>query len=233
MGHRRDYGTRRHRPTESGQPRGTATRAGRAGSAVTYTDEDLRIIAEAVGVPPERVKSERRELESAATWFRLDDSTPKRAVPSVLQRELSSIASAARKLADRLDQEHILDELAIAPGGNEAVRCVNEYLRDLAYRADIARIRRRKAYELPERGDPAVSDWITNVLPIYQRIAQKVIGTSISGPLSRVPGVPTGPLIRFLKAAAGPLELALDPAGWRARVRRAIEIRSVAGKTTK
>jgi len=69
------------------------------------------------------------------------------------------------------------------------------------------------------KGDVAVNQWIAIMLDLYRDITGKAPATSVGASGSANEGIATGPLIRFLEAAGGPLGLSFDEDAWRSRVR--------------
>ena len=55
-------------------------------------------------------------------------------------------------------------------------------------------------------GDDAVNNWIAAMMSLYSTITGKEPRTSVGGPNKPNEGIADGPLIRFLQAAAEPLE---------------------------
>jgi hypothetical protein len=69
------------------------------------------------------------------------------------------------------------------------------------------------------RGLIAENDWIAEMMSLYQQITGHDPRTSVGGPFSEKPGLPGGPLIRFLKAAGKPIGIKHSPSAWRSRIR--------------
>ncbi len=56
-------------------------------------------------------------------------------------------------------------------------------------------------------GDRAVNDWVAEMMGIYRAITGRKPGISVGAPTRDDEGIPGGPLIRFLAAAAKPLAI--------------------------
>lgn len=214
-----------------------------------YSDEDLASVADAADMPLARVQSFRLKLEAAALWYRLYRASPDRVAPSILERSLDRIRKAALKLLKVLgieDPESAIDGpgdravfdalLSSSPGGEADIlrACQNvghlcAVLEAMEAAAVLARGAKQAAPDSREvgstivkpghHGDEALNGWIENMLAIYGELSEREIGTSVGAQDRRDEGIAGGPLIRFLKAAAQPLEIELSSDAWRARVR--------------
>ncbi|MGO9432386.1 hypothetical protein [Rhodoblastus sp.] len=71
------------------------------------------------------------------------------------------------------------------------------------------------------RGDRAINDWAA--ASVYRDITGKEPTTSVGGPNRPDEGIAGGPLIRFLTAAGGPLQLEFSEDAWRGRVRTVLK----------
>jgi hypothetical protein len=68
-------------------------------------------------------------------------------------------------------------------------------------------------------GDDAINNWIASMMDLYRKITGKEPATSVGAPGLPNEGIATGPLIRFLEAAAKPLDIESSEDAWRSRVR--------------
>lgn len=75
------------------------------------------------------------------------------------------------------------------------------------------------------QGD-AVNDWIAMMMGIYKAITGIDPGTSVGAPLRANEGKASGPLLRFLAAAGGPLCIVMSASAWRSRVRQELRVSS-------
>jgi hypothetical protein len=98
----------------------------------TYSEDDFKRIAAAIGKHVAGVACHEKAFEAAAMWYRLSRITPEgaRIAPSVMRRRLTKIANTARKLLEHLgvfDPAHapdgpatvVLEVLAATYGGLE------------------------------------------------------------------------------------------------------------------
>ena len=70
--------------------------------SMTYSDYDLKRIADAIGCNVAQVKKHRPQFEAAAKWYHLDKRAPRRTAPSHLKRELQKVEGQARRLLKSL-----------------------------------------------------------------------------------------------------------------------------------
>jgi hypothetical protein len=68
-------------------------------------------------------------------------------------------------------------------------------------------------------GDFAENQWIADMMLLYEKITGRKARTSIIPPGRPNSGKASGPLIRFLAAAATPLQIEHSPESWRGRIR--------------
>ena len=71
----------------------------------TYSQDDYEAIATAIGKDVADVMRHAKGFEAAAVWYRSDDRAPKsldRIAPSTINKKMTQIANAARKLLRHL-----------------------------------------------------------------------------------------------------------------------------------
>jgi hypothetical protein len=196
----------------------------------TYSNEDLERIAASIGVSPLTVADYRNEFEAAAAWYRSDCRSPRRVPPSTLERQAKGIAAAAKRLLRHLEiydyrTAHkepsdlaLLEALALPEEGSEAaimrlserVSALVAIFEGIAATWELQRRGRAAASDAAiigklttlrgRRGNPPVSAWIAEMKPIYKKLTGKNPRISIDARRK-----PTGPFLRFLKAASQPL----------------------------
>jgi hypothetical protein len=71
----------------------------------TYSREDFEEIASAIDKDIADVCQQEKHFEAAAMWYRLDRKAPKRQTPFVIQRRMTQIVNAARRLLKYLQVE--------------------------------------------------------------------------------------------------------------------------------
>jgi hypothetical protein len=71
----------------------------------TYSREDFEKIASAIDKDIADVCQQEKHFEAAAMWYRLDRKAPKRQTPFVIQRRMTQIVNAARRLLKYLQVE--------------------------------------------------------------------------------------------------------------------------------
>ena len=168
--------------------------------------------------------------------------------PSSLRRKLDQIAKNSRRLLKSLGVVD-LDEAVDGPGdpeifdalillresdspvveGTRRIARLVEIVEAVAAAAELSRRAEQAAAEAAKvgklmveegnRGDMAINDWAAAMMALYRDISGKEPATSVGRPGSRNEGIASGPLIRFLIAAAKPLKLKLDEDAWRSRLR--------------
>jgi len=178
---------------------------------------------------------------------------PARVAPSNLLRKLDRVAKSARRLlknlgvndpdvaADGPGDRDILNALVLVGEPNEdlvveATRRIGrllEILEGVAAVVEFNRRAREAAIEVAEvgrltvqqgnPGDDAFNDWTAAMMGLYRTIAGKEPATSVGAPERPNEGIAAGPLIRFLGAAGGPLELKFSEDAWRSRVRTVLK----------
>jgi hypothetical protein len=202
----------------------------------TYSNEDFERIGAAIGVSPPAVAEYRNQFEAAAAWYRSDCRTPQRVPPSNIKRQAKLIAAAAKKLIRHLEiydyrnapqgppNLAVLEALVLAEEGSEAdviwatervghlvavfegIAAAEELERRGRAAADDAATIGRLTTPHGRRGDPVVNAWIAEMMPIYKALTGKVPRISVNDRRE-----PTGPFLRFLKAASKPLEVDGEP----------------------
>jgi hypothetical protein len=215
----------------------------------TYTNTNFEQIATALGTAVKPVANLEAQFEAAALWFRLDKRRPRRAAPSKRREKLTQVAKSARRLlknlgindpdeaADGPGDREILSALVLIgePDANpiiEATRRIGRLVQLVEFIAAASELEGRAqkaATEVAEvgkltvqegnPGDDAVNDWIAAMLGIYRTVTGKEPATSVGAPARPNEGIASGPLIRFLQAAAKPLNIAFSEDAWRSRVR--------------
>ena len=71
----------------------------------TYSREGFEEIASAIDKDIADVCQQEKHFEAAAMWYRLDRKAPKRQTPFVIQRQMTQIVNAARRLLKYLQVE--------------------------------------------------------------------------------------------------------------------------------
>jgi len=222
----------------------------RRAPAIFYRQSNFNEMATALGLEVKQIAVHEKQFKAAALWYRLDDQRPARIAPSKMRDKLNEIAKSARRLLKSLGIRNVADA-ANGPGSREllaALSMLGERHEDPVIEA-VARIGRLaeivecltavaevetrakkcavvavKVGKITVRprnaGDDAINDWTAAMMSLYRTITGKEPATSVgAGPSNE--GVATGPLIRFLQAAARPLRMKkkLDEDAWRSRVR--------------
>lgn len=198
---------------------------------LTYSDKDLDAIAEAISVPAAKVQDERAALESAAGWFRSDQRTPMRTPPSKTRAKLKVLGNALEKTLKMLEDPDVRDAVGYAAEHRNAN--LEPALRSIADLADWTEGaeptttftddagNKRNLVHPGHAGNTALDTFLACILPIYERLTGRSIGTSIGSPGGQHEGEAGGPLIRFVQACLAPLSV--DPQtsdALRQRIRR-------------
>ncbi len=209
-------------------------------SMPTYSREDFKRIAAAIGKSVADVGRHEKQFEAAAMWHRLYRRAPKgkAASPSATQERMKQIASDARKLLRHLaiydyrnapDGPGDIDLLAFLAsaedGEDEVVRATArigrlvEVFEAFDAARDLERLSRKATEDatrfggpLPKgrRGKPALNIWIADMMSIYKKITGKEPRASVVA-TGPNSGKATGPFIRFLAAASKPLATKDEP----------------------
>lgn len=217
----------------------------------TYSDEDIRRLSETLATTID--ETQRRRLEAIATQYRLDKASPQRWAPSKLIARLKRINTHASRLlcalgvtdaADAPDGPGdlpILEALAsVDEGGEDAIVRATARMGRLIELMEIVDSVSRlsetaEAAEQDKRahgnlvvprghgGDWAVNEWIAATLGFYEAITGRRPGTSVGAPGRKNVGKAEGPLIRFLDAAAAPLDIKISSNAWRQRIRSILQ----------
>jgi hypothetical protein len=218
----------------------------------TYSKGDFERIAAAIGKDADDVMQHESCFEAAAVWYRSDSGAPKapnRIAPSTLNKKMTQIANAARKLLRHLEIHDpgeaedgpgaiaLLEYLASAEDNDEDAviratarigRLVEvldsiDAARELEQRAEMAAEDALKigALIVPKghQGNAPVNDWIAGMMGLFKQITGQNPGVSIGAPGTSNGGVPGGPTMRFLEAAGKPLGIELTPDSWCGRIR--------------
>jgi hypothetical protein len=216
-----------------------------------YSDQDFERIAETIGKSPVHVRHYANRFEAAAVWYRLYCRAPKAVLLVATGKRMRQISNAARRLLRQLEvydyrkapdgpgDLKLLEFLASGENGTEddLIRATAQIGRlaeifDAIHAArdleDRGRIAAEDAKHLSplisvkgRRGDDAVNVWLAEMMSIYKALTRKKPRISVvsSGPKR---GKPSGPFLRFLEAASGPVECDDKPlrlSGVRERVR--------------
>lgn len=215
----------------------------------TYEQLNFAQIADAIGMDVARITEHENLFEAAALWYRLDMKRPERGAPSSLSRKLDRISKSARRLLESLAVDNASDaadgpgdpeilralvlrgepnEDPVIEGTRRIGRLV-EIIDGIAAAAEFERRAKKAAAKVIEigkltvragnPGDDAVNNWIDAMLSLYRKITGKEPATSVGAPARPNEGIAAGPLIRFLEAAAKPLETEFSEDAWRSRVR--------------
>ncbi len=196
-----------------------------------------------------RVIEHRFKFELASHWYEINRVSPKGVVPSAGRKKLNQIAGAARRLLKHLEIRDPTDAPdgpgnidiidALASVDNQSVESITDatsriglFVKALDAAEAAKRLERtakaaaKDIEDLGEltvskehQGNTAVNRWIGDMLETYRDITGKEPATSVGGPGHSNEGLAGGPLIRFLQAAAIPLDIEYDEDAWRSRVR--------------
>jgi hypothetical protein len=203
---------------------------------ITYERSNFEKIATAIGVEVGQIVKHENLFAAAARWYRLDKERPERTAPSSLRRKLDTVAKNARRLlkslgvsdpdeaADGPGDLEILNALVLLGEPNEdpvikstrRIGRLAEIIDGVAAAVEFERRATKAAMEVVDigkmmvregnPGDDAVNNWIAAMMSLYSTITGKEPRTSVGGPNKPNEGIADGPLIRFLQAAAEPLE---------------------------
>jgi hypothetical protein len=214
-----------------------------------YEQSNFEQIAAAIGMEVGQVAKHENLFAAAARWYWLNKQRPRRIAPSKLREKLDPVAKNARRLLKSLgvtDPDKALDgpgdpqilrALVLLGERHEdpvikATRQIGrlaEIMNGIAAAAELERRAKKAAMEVAEigkltvregnPGDDAVNDWVAAMIDLYCRITGREPATSVGAPLRSNEGTASGPLIRFLQAAAKPLEIEFSANAWRSRVR--------------
>jgi hypothetical protein len=216
----------------------------------TYEQSNFEQIATVIGVEIGQISKHANLFEAAALWYRLDKRRRDRTSPSSLRRKLDTVAKNARRLlkslgvsdpdeaADGPGDLEILNALVSLgePSEDPVIRGTRrigrlaEIIDGIAAAVEFERRAKNAAMEVVDigkmmvregnPGDDVVNSWIAAMMSIYHTITGKEPRTSVGGPNKPNEGIADGPLIRFLQAAAEPLEkFNFDEDALRSRVR--------------
>jgi hypothetical protein len=215
----------------------------------TYKHSNLKQIASAINVEIGLIAKHKDRFEEAALWCRLIRRRPTRIAPSKMRDKLHEVAKNARRLLRSLGVSNIADaadgpgsrELlgALVQLGERSedpvveavsrIGCLTEIVEGLKATA-VLEIRARKGAMQAVKvgkmtvpagnvGNDAINDWIAAMMDLYRTITGKKPATSVGAPERTNEGLAAGPLVRFLRAAGGPLNIKLSEDAWRGRVR--------------
>jgi hypothetical protein len=201
-----------------------------------YEQSNFEEIATAIGLEIGQIAKHANLFEAAALWYRLDKRRRDRTSPSSLRRKLNTVAKNARRLlkslgvsdpdeaADGPGDLEILNALVLLgePSEDPVIRGTRrigrlaEIIDGVAAAVEFERRATKAAMEVVDigkmmvregnQGDDAVNSWIAAMMSIYHTITGHEPRTSVGGPNKPNEGIADGPLIRFLQAAAEPLE---------------------------
>jgi hypothetical protein len=200
------------------------------------TERHLEEIARAIGVTTDAVKAELPALMAAERWLRLRNS-PDRWVPSKVAEELRLIEGQCNRLlgkfgiedprdaADGPQRETIARAFALVANEDD-LRVALEGIARLsawAREAQAHLVDRRVASEVGSEvrdavrgvepghsGDPAITAWVIELGPIYQRLTGRAPTASWDRHAERATH-----FTAFVAACAAPLGLRRSEAGWK------------------
>jgi hypothetical protein len=214
-----------------------------------YEQSNFEQIASAIGVEVRQIVQHANLFEAAALWYWLARRRPTRVAPSKLRDKLNPVAKNARRLLKSLGVNdpdeapdgpgniEMLAALLLVGKRNEAaiieatrrIGRLAEIIDGVAAAAELERRAEKAAVEVAEigkltvregnPGDDAINDWIATMMGLYRTITGREPATSVGAPMRPNEGIASGPLIRFLQAAAKPLKTTFSEAAWRSRVR--------------
>jgi hypothetical protein len=217
----------------------------------TYSGQDFERIAETIAKSLAHVTGYAHRFEAAAAWYRLYCRAPKAVLLADTSKRMRQIANAAHNLLRQLEiYDHrkapdgpgditFLEFLGSAENGGEdnVINATAQIgrLAEIFGAIDAARELERRGRKAAEdakhlsrlisikgrRGHSAVNVWLAEMMSIYKALTRKEPRISVvsSGPKR---GKPSGPFLRFLEAASGPVECDGEPLrlrGVRERVR--------------
>lgn len=195
-----------------------------------YTDEQIDAAAAEAGITtPEEREKFRIQVESAATWFRIDSRSDSPVSPSQRRDQFRRVERTARDLLGALglrEDSPLEDGLPDGPIrraleyglGDEGELRLRQILVGLGRIRDVAALERQNTEEETKPpwdrsrnpGNVPINDLIAALMAIYEQY--KPIRTSVGAPDRPNEGEATGPLVRFLKALLDPLlEAVPDP----------------------
>jgi hypothetical protein len=201
----------------------------------TYSSKDFEKIAEATEKSPALVIEYANRFEAAATWYGLYCRAPKRIRLTETARRMRQISNAAQRLLRQLEvydyrkapdgpgDVALLEFLASADNSSEdaIIRATAQIARlveifDAIDAAQLLESGGRGAAEEARhlgrlisikgrRGDYAANVWLVEMMSIFKVLTRKEPRISVvaGGPKR---GRPSGPFLRFLEAASGPVE---------------------------
>jgi hypothetical protein len=200
------------------------------------TERHLEEIARAIGVTTGAVKLELSALVAAERWLRLRNR-PDRWVPSKVAEELRLIEGQCNRLlskfgianprdaADGPQHETIARAFALVSGEDDMraalegiarlsawARKAQAHLLDPTADSDINTAVREavRGVEPGHSGDPAITDWIRDLAPIYQNLTGRIPTASWDRKAERATH-----FTAFVAACAEPLGLRRSEAGWK------------------
>jgi hypothetical protein len=206
----------------------------------TYTNEDYQRISNAIGTDLTKVVAERNRFEGAVAWVRLGACRRLRHTPAATKKKLDRIRQAATKLlghlgvasfdnkTNDLPPDTLLRALqlyedksedALANAILQIYRLVEIFdaidaARDLKQRADTGiedeEVLGNLIVQKGHSENDVVNGWIAEMMTVYRRITGRNPTMSVGSPGSKDYGNPTGPFLKFLKAASEPVQAELD-----------------------
>jgi hypothetical protein len=205
----------------------------------TYSRADFERISAAIEMDCAEVLKYAARFDSAADWYRSFRRAPERLRFSVTRKRLTQIANSARKLRRNLEvydyrkgptdpvdttllellsgenasEDDVIRSASVIQGLIEifdAIDAGQVLERAARQAADDAECLSRLTGVKGRRGDHALNVWIADMMSLYKAITGKDPRMSVvsSGPDQ---GKASGPFLRFLEAASGPVECDGDP----------------------
>jgi hypothetical protein len=205
----------------------------------TYSHADFDRIGAAIGKDGAEVAKCEDRFESAACWYRTLRGAPERVAHSVMRKRMTKIANAAQKLLRHLQiydyrkapdgpgdialLEFLSGDSASEDNIIEATAAVGRLMEvfDAIDAAQTVERAARQAVDDAERlsrltglkgrsGDLALNVWIADLMSVFKTLTGRDprMSTVSSGPDQ---GKPSGPFVRFLEAAAAPVEFEGQP----------------------
>ncbi len=213
-----------------------------------YSPEDFQHIASAIRVNARKVKRHSEKFNDAALWFRINKFPSRYMTPSEMNKRLTQISNFTRKLLKALgidDPKNAIDGsgnsiiiniLTNHPGITDSdvfsaadkLARLNEICDGILAASDLNKWladEREKALKVSKlvtkpghTGNDAINEWIASMMSIYQKITGRIPRISRASPTQPNAGKATGPLVRFLQAAARPICVNISNDAWAARI---------------
>jgi hypothetical protein len=202
----------------------------------TYSQKDFERIAVAIGKSVADLVGHERVFEDAASSYRTYRRGQKRVPPSTTRKSMQQIANAAARLLRQLEiydyrkapdgpgDFTLLEALGSSEGATEdeilhAITAISRLVEifDAIDSAQVLRCRAGSAADDAKRltqltslrgrrGDYALNVWIAGMMSLYKVLTgnEPRVSLALSGDAS-------GPFVRFLEAAAAPVEFEGEP----------------------